>query len=105
MCVILISEVNRLHILGNVSVLEGYPEGAQADEIERKIALTLPVIPGLVSELSSEDRLVVLKASVDESRAAFIKLYGNPFGCEIHSYEAQKENDEKVECIPPFVSA
>lgn len=65
--------------------LKCYPKGCVADAIEDQIALTLPLVEGLVPGLTQEQRLTVLGTLVTSQRAAFMELYGEPFGCERRS--------------------
>jgi hypothetical protein len=64
------------------AVVDLRPDDVDSDAIEQNIAASLPLIAGLVPGLSQEGRLAVLSASVAKSRAEFIKIYGDPFGCE-----------------------
>lgn len=58
---------------------------AEHDLVEIEIAAKLPPVPGLVPGLSQDERVAVLGAEASRSRAVFIALHGDPFGCEIES--------------------
>lgn len=66
-----------------VSSLPAYPCGAMADAHEERIALTLPAIAGLEPGMSQEKRVAVMDCAIAKSRAAFIELNGDPFGCQV----------------------
>ena len=71
----------RFDILACVSV-DLCSDDVDSDAIEKGIAATLPLIPGLDLGLSQEGRMALLSTSAAKSRADFIKIYGDPFGCE-----------------------
>jgi len=58
-------------------------DDAEHDSIEMAIAATLPEIPGLVSGLSQDERVAILCLEAARSRAVFIAIHGDPFGCAV----------------------
>lgn len=72
----------KLSHLRMQSAIDDLPEGDVSDEIERQIAKSLPVIEGLCDAMTQEQRIAVMEQSIAVSRCAFIKTYGNAFGCE-----------------------
>jgi hypothetical protein len=59
-----------------------YPEGPMADEIEARIAATLPAIPGLDETQTLAERVNIYQALAQEQRTGFIETYGNEIGAE-----------------------
>lgn len=60
----------------------GQAGGCAADAIEVQIQKDLPHIEGLHSTLPEGERKAIYVKTIAEQRAAFMAIYGDPFGCE-----------------------
>ena len=52
-----------------------------SETVEDAIRATLPVLPGLLDEMSGRDRLKVFEKAVASAFTDFICRHGDPFGC------------------------
>lgn len=66
-----------------------YPQGARADALERKIAATLPDIPELDTSMPVELQAVVMTTIIANQRAAFIKVWSDPFWSDDSNTQTQ----------------
>lgn len=55
------------------------------EEAELFVAGSLPIIPGLCTAATTTERMEIMTQSIEKSRADFIAMYGDPFGCDISS--------------------
>lgn len=70
-----------------------------SNRIESAIAETLPDIPGLETDLSLNERVLIYSKHIEASRATFIAMHGDPFGCEKERQNeaAQTRNENSLD--------
>lgn len=85
-------------------ILEGYPDGLFADEIEQQIQASLPVIPELIVGLSKGVEVAVISELIERQRAAFVRQWGDPLWSdtcdEIASEEPVHSPTEQIRFVP-----
>lgn len=79
----------KLNSLVMQASLECYPDDLLAAAIERDIEAALPPLDALVPGMTQGQRLMVYQDEVVKARATFCARFGDPFGCEDHSLEAE----------------
>lgn len=62
--------------------VRGYPDDKVAEDIEIAINNSLPPLPGLQDDLPVEERVKVYDEAITRQLVAFVKTYGDPYGCE-----------------------
>lgn len=61
--------------------VEILPEDSLSEAVEDAIRATLPVLPGLLDEMSGRERLKVFEREVAYAFSDFVSRHGDPFGC------------------------
>lgn len=72
----------QLDLSSCIAPLECLPDCPEADAAEAAIEATLPAIEGLEDITCPCERHSLFSGVIALSRAAFVRLHGDPFGCE-----------------------
>ena len=73
-----------------------YPDDSLSEEIEKKVAASLPVIEKLAATTTLEERLKCYHQKIATARAKFLALNGDAFGCDCNNTDGpavQKANE------------